>query len=240
MTRKQPQRFPRLKLTPRMKRVERILWHTYNRSSKTRSLRKSWQGGIGYDIYRTKRGHAAKIDFLILAKKLTRKKVDPSLYIHIMMNYGKFRNARWMPPTGWLVKDETLDKFEWLLKRERKKYHGTRQLKNYLIGAKGMDEDDIENSIGLSWDVVGTLMQNLQVSEGEATLVMQEQLSPWFLALNVSYLKLGGESLWPQDSPQRRKLHQCLCILVQQKSFCLRLIKIYRRERSIRLESRFM
>ena len=219
------QRFPRIKAGQDVKMVEGVLHQTYNMLSKKRSFSAL---GSWYDIYKVKRGKNARAHFVALADRLLEEKIDPSLYLKVMANYGRFRDTRHLPPTSWLAGTKALDVFHWLVKKERRKHPREADWRAFLNGAPGIDADIIKKAIRESWELIAEVRERWSLGVGTAALAQQDRLSPWFLAVCRPYLKLGG--LEVLDEGDRRILRKCMKYLIKHKDVFVQVMEQYKKK----------
>jgi hypothetical protein len=168
-----------------------------------------------FDIYETKQGWVAEKDFLVLAKHLQARNIDPSLYLKIMFLYGRYSDTIKIPPTPWLRKITTIDIFRWLVRRERKKFERPEDYEKHINEEK-WDADHIRKEISDAAKTMNPLRRRYNLSLAEATLVQLPVLSPWFLAVNQPFLDRGGIKML--DAEDRSAVRQCLSYLARRPS----------------------
>lgn len=219
------QRFPRVRSGQDVKMVEGVLHQTYNMLSKKRSFSAL---GSWYDIYKVKRGKNARAHFVALADRLLEEKIDPSLYLKVMANYGRFRDTRHLPPTSWLAGTKALDVFRWLVKKERRKHPREVDWRAFLNGAPEIDAGNIRKAIRESWELVAEVGDRWGLGVGTAALAQQDRLSPWFLACCRPYLRLGGlDVLTDKD---RHVVEKCMKYLMKRKDVFAQALEQYKKK----------
>ncbi len=221
------QRFPRIKLTKSIRVTERILHYTFNQMSKAKNPRKMKY--VRFDIYKTKNGKTAPQTFLLLACMLLEKKIDPAVYIKILCKYGKYRNSKWMPHPTWIGSQKALEVFEWLYRKERKKYIRNDNWRNNLDSGK-IDFAKIGKVIRLEARRVLDTMKTQNVSLLTATSMLWWHLNPWYIsAASLLLPKDSRSSLWVTISncpkAEQQSIIECTYHLSQNSRWMLRKIK---------------
>lgn len=172
-------RYPRLQgVTSKAKLFQKILHRTYNNLSQKRKFGKRM---IQYDIYKTKQGRNASIQFLMLAIDLTRirPKVDPKEYLTVMSQYGVYANSKFMPHPSWLASEEAIKIYAWKLISERNKWERDDDWKK---SKEGWSERDIFKTIKNSSEFLLKAAELRGISEMDAMSLLLGDLNPWFLA----------------------------------------------------------
>lgn len=191
-------RFPRLKITPQIKITETILHHTYNSLVQKRNYHDLRNF---YDVYTAKRTRAnAKTKFVLLAEKLLQLGILPQLYLKVMSNYG-VKNARYLHHPTFLASEKALEIFEWLEKKERKKYPSKESFNRNIVIGGSRDEEEILSSVRFSAKYANELSPLL-------LFVQRDSLSNWYLAVRPDFLE--DEAFDMCEAERKRIVKQCL------------------------------
>lgn len=190
MTKRESQlikRYPRIAgITPKVRLTERILWLTYNSMATKRGH--LWQ----YDLYKTKKGIRAPFNFLLLAKQLVKRKIDPALYLKVMGQYGPYLRATYMPHPTWLASKAALKIFKWKLKSERRKYEREADWKRALASGR---ESDIWKQVRYCRRQVEMAVETFKLPEDTAVIMLREELSPWYIATHLVTHRKSADAL---------------------------------------------
>jgi len=166
------QRFPRLRLSQKAKLAEQVLHHTFNQLARTRFKPPFW------DLYKTKQGRTARAKFFCLAQELVSRKIDPAIYLRVLCKYGKFENTPYLPPPSWLASEKALETFAWMLKRETRRFPQGQ----WRSASKGWSSKQALESVQNGIAQVRVVRKAFGLKSHEAILLLQKELSPWFLA----------------------------------------------------------
>lgn len=213
-------RFPRLSgITAETKQRERLLWRTYNKLRMGRNNDRSlWRTGP-YDVYRQKGGHNAQLRFLILAKELQDRKIDPVRYMKVMCNYGHYKISKYLPHPTWLASDKAVQQYEWLQYGRMNQTH--RQDEWLKLRGRSFRSQDVLRAIEQAAEFLNGARKNFKMSEVEAVLGFIWELSPWFITAYVCSATKKQSDLVTQLARTRRETHRdiqdCLKFFVQNK-----------------------
>lgn len=180
-SKKSPRRFPRLDIPKEAVQYERILRTTYNSLAKRKNPRIRFFNEK-FDVYGIRFGGRNRIAFIDLALKLKDVNIDPALYLKIMSRYGKFVDIKWMPSPIWLSKDDTIEKFHWVYRKERKTYGLKLQFKKEISGWSDLD---IYTAIRDSSKMYCDATEGLGINPDEAAMLLKKELSPWWRATSL-------------------------------------------------------
>ncbi len=206
-------RFPRLS-TPveKLVSVSEIIRATYNKLAKLRNVR---LGNFSYDVYRSKKGQAAKFYFLVLADRLIVERIDPSLYLKVLSKYGLFEEKTYLPHPKWLASDKAQIAFRKTLIGSRRRFDTDVEWKAYLNRTERVSPRDISKGIRLSWERLHEIMETWDAKLEDAIFVQFDLLSPWFLAICPEFLRLGGPELLKPEF--RKVLKACMRFLLHHR-----------------------
>jgi hypothetical protein len=172
-------RFPRLEgITSRVRLYEKLLHRAYNRLAMKRSI--NLRGWGKYDVYKTKKiGPRAPFFFTILAKELVQLKIDPSLYLKTMSEYGPVSNKKYLPAPHWFASPEVIKRYDWLQAKQRNMY--VRE-KDYKRSKRGYRDEDILKVIKESAEFLQKAQENFKTGEMATLIALLPEFSPWFLS----------------------------------------------------------
>jgi len=173
-------RFPRLNLTQFDILAAKIIHRTYNEIVRERMHYE------GYDIYRTRIGISAPAKFAILGQMLVKKKINPDIYIKVMSRYGKFRDTKYLPHPIQLCSEKAFLAFQWLHKKERKKYEFEEDWKKAI---RAGNDEDIYEALKKSSLMVQDVRKNFNLRIAEAVMFLKAEISPWYWAWYVASIK---------------------------------------------------
>lgn len=183
-------RFPRIEgINGHVRLCERILHRSYNQLAIKRNPKLRTWGR--YDIYRVKKtAGRGPFFFTVLALQLVKQKIDPSLYIKVMSEYGQFANKIWLPPPSWLASEDAVKAFDWKHRSERNKYELEEDWKR---SKRGWRERDIYRALENSAEFVQKACDNFKISEMAAITMLLQELNPWFISvyLGIANKKVG-------------------------------------------------
>lgn len=195
MTKRESQlikRWPRIAgITPKVRLTERMLWLTYNAMAKRRTPNSRGQY-FKYDLYKTKKGVRASFNFLLLAKQLVKREIDPALYLKVMGQYGPYLRATYMPHPTWLSSKAALKIYKWKLKSERRKYEREQDWRRALAGSR---ESDIWKQVRHCRRQVEMAAKTFNLAEDTAVIMLREELSPWYIATHLVTHRESADAL---------------------------------------------
>lgn len=193
-------RFPRLRINQEIRLNERILLATYNSLVRRRASVSNRWARTKYDVCKMGQWKkTAPTHFLVLASLLSREGIDPALFLKVLSQYGKFRHSKYLPPPKWLLTDDALEKYRWLLYRDRETYPVKKDWKSYLNGKPSEGtalNEAVLSSIRQSASIVEGTIKTFQVKLLSAVFAHLDHLSPWYLAVCPMFLhRMGTVSL---------------------------------------------
>lgn len=178
-------RFPRFRLTAAEKITAKILHRVYNTLSIKR--KPELYAVRSFDILKTKRGKFAAQSFLVLAKELCFKKIEPTLYLKVMSEYGYFKQTKYLPPPTFLASEKAMEIFGWLEKKQRKHYTTEDEWKKGL-GTNKVNEKRVLDGVINSRDHVAQIQEVTGLSINDIIFAQHRFLSPWYMALYSSHV----------------------------------------------------
>lgn len=212
-------RFPRLSgITDAVRQRERLIWRTYNR---LRPSRKTWGGTRNYDVYKLKNknfGHHAQIHFLLLARELKKRKIDPIHYMKVMCQYRR-HNRTFLPPPSWLAGEKALGQYE-QLHYAQANYADREEEWQRLRGT--FRAQDILYAIEKAGEFIVGAKKNFKMTEAEAVTAFVWELTPWFVTTYICSAPKKYADLVAQLARTNKETHAdiqaCLKFFVHNKT----------------------